>query len=126
MSILGPCAAILFASACNNADQGASSGPPVSAAARTEARTTFDNVCVSCHGSTGHGDGPAAAAMNPKPRSFGDQSWQASVSDDHIVKVVTLGGAAVGKSPIMPAQPQLKAKSEVLRALVEIVRGFGK
>ena len=49
---------------------------------------------------------------------------QASVTDDHIIKTITLGGAAVGKSPMMPAQPQLKGKSEVLAELVRIVRAF--
>lgn len=97
-----------------------------STAARAEARMTFDTLCASCHGNTGKGDGPAAAAMDPKPRSFGDKSWQTSVTDDHISKVITLGGAAVGKSPAMVAQPQLKGKPEVLRALIDIVRGFGK
>ncbi|MEN8167668.1 MAG: c-type cytochrome, partial [Pseudomonadota bacterium] len=27
-------------------------------------------ACGSCHGLTGRGDGPAAAALDPKPRSF--------------------------------------------------------
>ena len=27
-------------------------------------------ACFSCHGATGEGDGAAAAALNPKPRSF--------------------------------------------------------
>lgn len=105
---------------------GGNTPAPISAAARAEARITFDTICVSCHGSVGKGDGPAAAAMDPKPRSFGDKTWQTSVTDDHIIKVITLGGAAVGKSPVMVAQPQLKSKPEVLRGLVEIIRAFGK
>ena len=28
------------------------------------------NGCAGCHGETGLGDGPAGAAMNPKPRNF--------------------------------------------------------
>jgi hypothetical protein len=38
--------------------------------------------------------------------------------------VITLGGAAVGKSPMMPAQPALKGQTATLDALVQIVRGF--
>src|SRR5688572_1887275 len=30
-----------------------------------EARTTFSTVCAACHGESGHGDGVAAAALNP-------------------------------------------------------------
>lgn len=30
----------------------------------------FAVQCTSCHGPQGHGDGPAASALNPKPRNF--------------------------------------------------------
>ena len=50
-----------------------------------------------------------AAALNPKPRNYHDQAWQKSVTDDQIKKAITLGGAAVGKSPIMPASPDLSS-----------------
>ena len=93
--------------------------------ARKEANDLFASLCVTCHGNQGKGDGPGAAACDPKPRAFGDPAWQASVTDEHIVKTIVYGGAAVGKSPQMPAQPQLKGKDDVLGQLVAIVRGFG-
>ncbi|MFO1053332.1 MAG: hypothetical protein U1F36_14055 [Planctomycetota bacterium] len=99
-------------------------GPAVSAAARQEAEAFFTQTCVPCHGSTGHGDGPGSGALQPKPRSFADASWQDQVSDEQIVKTITLGGAAVGKSPVMPAQPQLKEKTELLAALVAKIRAY--
>jgi mono/diheme cytochrome c family protein len=70
-----------------------------------EARTTFRTVCASCHGERGHGDGAAAAALNPRPRNYADKAWQASVTDEQIRKTILEGGAAVGKSPRMPANP---------------------
>lgn len=91
---------------------------------RGEAKALFDTLCFTCHGKTGLGDGPGAAQLEPKPRSFADAAWQDSVTDEHIRKVIVFGGAAVGKSPMMVAQPQLKGKDDVLNALVEIVRGF--
>ena len=91
-----------------------------------EARTTFKQVCATCHGQDGMGDGPGAAALNPKPRNYTDKTWQASVTDDQIAKTILMGGAAVGKSPAMPAQPQLREKPEVVAQLVRIVRSFGK
>ncbi|MGA2297727.1 MAG: cytochrome c [FCB group bacterium] len=30
----------------------------------------FNSSCSPCHGETGKGDGPASAALNPKPRNF--------------------------------------------------------
>ena len=50
---------------------------------------------------------------------------QASVSDEQIRKTIKLGGAAVGKSPVMPASPDLDEKPEVVEGLLKIVRKFG-
>jgi cytochrome c553 len=90
-----------------------------------EARKTFDSICASCHGQSGMGNGPGAAQLNPKPRNYTDKAWQKSVTDDQIKQTILLGGAAVGKSPSMPAQPQLKDKPAVVAELVKIVRSFG-
>lgn len=91
-----------------------------------EAHTTFNTICATCHGQTGLGNGPAAASLNPKPRDYTDKAWQASVTDEQITQTILLGGAAVGKSPAMPAQPQLKEKPQVVAAMVQIIRTFGK
>ena len=101
-------------------------GKPAAAApvALAEAKQLFESLCYTCHGLTGHGDGPGAAALQPKPRSFVDAAWQTSVTDEHIKKVIVYGGAAVGKSPMMVAQPQLKGNEPLLDGLVQIVRGF--
>lgn len=98
--------------------------PVVSPMAEKEAQEKFQSLCSTCHGTTGKGDGPGAAAINPKPRSFNDVAWQDSVTDEHIQKVITLGGAAVGKSPFMPPSPDLKGKTDVLNGLTKIVRSF--
>jgi mono/diheme cytochrome c family protein len=96
--------------------------PPPDPAA--DARKLFSSKCVVCHGDHGAGDGPGAAALNPKPRAFGDAAWQASVTDEHIKKTIVEGGAAVGKSPAMAANPDLANKPEQLAALVKMVRDF--
>lgn len=91
-------------------------------AALVEARTVFANRCAVCHGATGRGDGVASAGLNPKPRDFGDAGWQASVTDEQIEKVIREGGAAVGKSPLMVPNPDLKP--EIVAALREHIRGL--
>jgi high-affinity iron transporter len=35
-----------------------------------KADAAFKLYCATCHGETGAGDGPAAVALNPKPRNF--------------------------------------------------------
>ncbi len=102
-------------------------GQPATASnAEAAARKVFKTKCVVCHGDHGAGDGPGAAALNPKPRAFGDATWQASVTDDHIKSVIVKGGAAVGKSAAMPPNPDLRPKPEVVAELVKIVRAFKK
>jgi mono/diheme cytochrome c family protein len=57
--------------------------------------------CSSCHGLTGAGDGPLAAALVPRPANHTDPAYMGSLSDEHLYKVIRDGGAAVGKSPLM-------------------------
>jgi mono/diheme cytochrome c family protein len=94
-------------------------------AAMQEAEQIFKTRCATCHGANGKGDGPAAVALNPKPRDLGDAAWQKSVTDEHIEKIILSGGPAVGKSPLMPANPDLSAKPDVVKALRAIVRNLG-
>jgi mono/diheme cytochrome c family protein len=89
------------------------------------AEQIFATRCSTCHGTDGKGDGPASAALNPKPRNYTDPAWQKSVTDDHIRKTIVEGGAAVGKSPLMVPNPDLAGRPDVVDGLVKIVRGFG-
>ena len=91
-----------------------------------QAQQMFATMCATCHGADGSGNGPAAEALTVKPRNYTDAAWQASVTDDELRKTILLGGQGVGKSPLMPGNPQLKDQPEVLDGLVRIVRGFAK
>jgi len=88
------------------------------------AHELFAQRCVPCHGSTGHGDGPASANLNPKPRQFANATWQASISDDQIESTIRLGGAAMGKSSLMPPNPDLERDPALLAGLRVVVREF--
>jgi mono/diheme cytochrome c family protein len=115
-------ASLLVLGGCSKSDASASTSsaaPPPPAAL-----DAFKTRCAPCHGESGHGDGPASAALTPKPRNYTDGTWQKSVKDDDIRKTILYGGAAVGKSPAMPASPDLDGKPE-LEGLVAVVRGFG-
>ena len=61
----------------------------------------YAQYCASCHGPTGHGDGPVAGTLNPKPANHSDHVFMASLSDQHLYQVISKGGASVGKSPMM-------------------------
>lgn len=74
---------------------------PADAADAVAGEAKFKQLCGTCHGDSGKGDGAAAAGLPVKPRNFADAQWQTSVDDDYLVKVIQQGGAAVGKSPMM-------------------------
>ncbi|MEZ4294373.1 MAG: urate hydroxylase PuuD [Polyangiaceae bacterium] len=106
--------------------------PVSTAAAKTyaspaeEAQAIFAERCTPCHGKEGRGDGPSSSSLNPKPRNYHDQEWQGKATDEGISKAILEGGQAVGKSSVMPGNPDLVKKPEVVAELVKIIRGFGK
>jgi mono/diheme cytochrome c family protein len=89
-----------------------------------KAKEIFAQRCTPCHGPTGAGDGAASASLTPKPRNFHDKDWQSSVTDQHIETIIKAGGAAVGKSPAMPGNPDLTDPA-VLAGLRSLIRSFG-
>jgi hypothetical protein len=56
----------------------------------------------------------------------GQPEPEASVTDDALRTIIVKGGAAAGKSPLMPPNPDLDAKPEVVNGLVAKVRSFKK
>ena len=68
--------------------------------------TLYQHTCAPCHGPHGKGDGPAAAALNPKPRDHSNGAYMDKLTNRHIHDVIKMGGAAFGY-PTMPGQPQL-------------------
>lgn len=95
---------------------------PATEQAAAEAQRIFETRCATCHGADGSGTGPVSKGLTPPPRDFRDAEWQHSVTDEHIANIVKFGGAAVGKSPAMPGNPDLVGKPEVVAELVVHVR----
>lgn len=62
--------------------------------------------CVSCHGASGKGDGPAAGSMNPKPRDFTTEAgWKNGRKPSSVFKTLKEGlpgtsMAAFGTLPV--------------------------
>jgi mono/diheme cytochrome c family protein len=94
------------------------------AAKPLNADDVFEKRCVVCHGKSGKGDGPGAAALTPKPRDYTSAEWQESVTDEFLEKIIVGGGPAVGKNAAMPGNPDLRNKPEVVKGLVQKIRGF--
>jgi len=88
-------------------------------------KAKFQQFCATCHGATGHGDGPASAALRPKPRALDDAEWQKTVEDDYLKKVIAEGGPAVGLSPMMTPWGHA-LKGDDLENVVAYVRSLAK
>ncbi len=95
--------------------------PPVSAemlAAATQptgdpiaaGKQIFMQICTPCHGPEGKGDGPASASLNPKPRNLTDPAYMQPLNDRYLFELISRGGIAMGKSPLMPAQTGLASQ----------------
>jgi cytochrome c553 len=112
----------------NREGGGEKTGRPVVAARALapadEAKEIAESRCTMCHGKAGKGDGPNGMTLSPKPQDFSTKDWQKSVSDAQVRSVILKGGSAVGKSPIMPGNPDLESKPAVVDELVKIVRGY--
>ncbi len=88
-------------------------------------KASFDQMCGSCHGASGKGDGAAAAALNPKPRDLTDKKYVSGLNDDYLTKLIKGGGAAVGKSPLMPPMGSALKDTDI-ENLIAYVRSLGK
>lgn len=71
-------------------------------------RSLYERQCVACHGKGGKGDGPAAAALNPRPPDLTNLERMAKISDDSLVQVITKGRKG------MPAYQKLLTPEQVL------------
>jgi mono/diheme cytochrome c family protein len=86
------------------------------------AASSYSNLCASCHGPTGSGNGPAAGALNPKPTDFTDCKVMTKISDDTLFTAIKGGGRSVGLSPMMP--PWGSLADQQIHGLVSYIRGF--
>lgn len=67
----------------------------------TNGALLYSMYCSACHGPGGKGDGPASAALDPKPANHTDAVFMSTLTDEHLFKVISGGGPAIGKSPLM-------------------------
>lgn len=88
-------------------------------------RAAYATYCATCHGDAGKGDGPGAAALNPKPRDLTDRAYMVKLNDQYLSDIVSKGGVALGKSPLMPPWGTA-LKPEDIRNVIAYVRSLSK
>jgi len=83
-------------------------------------KAVFQQNCVACHGSSGHGDGPASAGLNPHPRDFTkNEGWKNGYQLVGIYKTLTEGI----KGSAMSSYAYLRASDRM--ALAHYVQSLG-
>jgi mono/diheme cytochrome c family protein len=65
----------------------------------TRGQDLFKRDCVSCHGKAGHGDGPMAASVQPRPSNLASQQVQ-SQSDGALFWKITQGRGMMPKATL--------------------------
>ena len=86
-----------------------------------QAKQLFRERCVRCHGIQGNGRGEMASHLSPRPTDLTSSFWFQSTNRKRIKRVIIGGGGAIGKSILMPANPDLRSKPKVVAALVEYI-----
>ncbi|MFL5605243.1 MAG: FTR1 family protein [Gemmatimonadaceae bacterium] len=56
-----------------------------------EGRAIYTASCASCHGAGGLGDGPAGAALNPKPAAIGSPAQMRGVTPALMYRILSVG-----------------------------------
>ena len=92
----------------------------ISPVVMADAASDYAAQCASCHGAKGAGDG---INLPVKPANFQDAAFWKTRTDAQVKAAIKGGGAAVGKSPMMPAlgaawsDAQLDAMVKYLKAM---------
>jgi mono/diheme cytochrome c family protein len=89
----------------------------------------FAAYCITCHGTSGAGDGPMAATIEPKPRNFQAGDFKFDTDGDgktgtekDLTNVIQNGAARYGGSPLMTpfstfSAPQIQALARHVQSL---------
>jgi high-affinity iron transporter len=93
---------------------------PTGGGAAERGQQLFAQNCATCHGPSGKGDGPAAAALNPKPQDLTDDQWKHGGSPEQIFQTITNGvpGTAMVSWSSLP-----EADRKALVAYVQSLQG---
>jgi mono/diheme cytochrome c family protein len=87
----------------------------------TKGKALYYEKCANCHGPTGHGDGPQADFLNPKPTNLSDAKYTSTLTDEHLFKTISEGGMAVGKSNLMPRWKFVLSEDDIW-SVIEYIR----
>jgi len=90
----------------------------------TQGKDLYASNCATCHGEKADGNGPAGAALEPKPRNLELTAKEANAAYMHWV--ISEGGAAAGLSPTMVAYKGILSNDELWKIVTYLRGTYGK
>lgn len=94
------------------------------------AEKLYQARCAHCHGRLADGTGVLRKNMRPRPRNLRVRGWFERVEyakrTELLKQVIVGGGPALGLSPLMPPQPDLEERPELLYALIYHLAAYHK
>jgi mono/diheme cytochrome c family protein len=128
----------LVLAACSSQPAGGSSPstrqtPPAAYASKTnpvkgnadaaaKGKVDYANLCQTCHGDKGLGDGPAGVALDPKPANLAKAATEAS--DAYIFWRVSEGGSMAPFNSSMPAHKDTLSEDKIWQIITYIQTSF--
>jgi len=85
----------------------------------------FLKFCAHCHGNRGGGDGFNAEFLDKDPAELSNPKFLAKRSNEKLFRVISVGGAKVKKSHLMPPFGYTLSEKEIW-SLVSFIRYLGK
>ena len=104
------------------------SSPPTKLNASSEllekGKLLFLNFCAHCHGNRGEGDGFNAEFLDKDPSELSNPKFLAKRSNEKLFRVISVGGAKIKKSHLMPPFGYTLSEKEIW-SLVSFIRYLG-
>ena len=92
---------------------------------QAQGKRIFYQQCVWCHGDTTPAGPSNRSNLTPVPPLLNDGTVLNAESDENMRNIVTLGGAAMGKSPMMPPYGRMLSAEEI-RSVIAFTRAIAQ
>ncbi len=89
---------------------------------QAKGKKLYKQYCAICHGEEGRGDGFNAFNLNPRPADLTEVCKERE--DGYIIKIVTEGTKAVGKSSLSPPYGRTIQKEDI-NAIISYLKTLG-
>ena len=92
---------------------------------QAQGKRIFYQQCVWCHADTTPAGPSNRSSLTPVPPLLNDGAVLNAESDENMRNIVTLGGAAMGKSPMMPPYGRMLSAEEI-RSVIAFTRAIAQ